>query len=76
MRQETESGTSISRAPWNDAEVASLNARQNDLTMHPYTCECGKKLYATHDGWICRQDRESRIKQTWAHRIDTEMHYG
>jgi hypothetical protein len=68
--KETENGTII-EAPWDDAQVTALNARQNDFTLHPYTCECGKKLFATRDGWICRQDRSSRIKQTWAHKADT-----
>jgi hypothetical protein len=82
--KETENGTRISRAPWNDAEKAALNKRQNDEMKHPYTCECGRNLFATHNGWCCVhecaerkigpfiQNSEVVIMKDWAHQSDID----
>lgn len=56
-------------APWNDDQVASLNAYQESGVFHPFTCGSGEEqvdLTATHDGWIAR--KSGPVVQTWAHK--------
>lgn len=68
-------GDDVSRAPWTDAEVASLNAYQSDPRNHPFTCGGDRKdarhadgegvLVATGLGWVCPF---CGYRQGWAHR--------
>jgi hypothetical protein len=74
----------MSHAPWNDVEKTALNLRQADDAKHPYTCTCGKKLFATHSGWCCIHATKPRrilgmlisaetvVVQTWAHQSDID----
>lgn len=69
----------ISRAPWTDEEVKSLNEFQKCKAWHPFTCgDCGeclvpqksRVLVATKDGWecpSCNSQCAPTIVQTWAH---------
>jgi hypothetical protein len=67
--------SSLTHAPWNDAEKLALNRRQADETKHPYTCECGRNLIATHDGWGCLNHGPFlKIMQTWAHQNDIDAY--
>lgn len=56
------------KAPWTDEEVIALTLRQQNPTMHEYTCECGKILIPTTNGWICS---ECDYTQDWCHAFDT-----
>jgi hypothetical protein len=60
----------VGEAPWTQEEMWALNERQNDESLHPYTCGlCGYALLkARMDGWWC--DECKRVTQTWAHSVD------
>lgn len=69
------------KAPWTQAEVDALNARQDDFRFHPYTCGSGHRtdekhldgegrLVATVNGWMCPY---CDYRQDWAHVVDTEL---
>ena len=52
-------------APFNQDQVASLNAFQQSGAFHPFTCAKGSHtLVATPEGWTCPQDDYT---QDWAH---------
>lgn len=54
------------RAPFTDAQVASLTAHQNSSAAHPYTCghnSLHPPLIAVTEGWICE---ECDYTQEWA----------
>ncbi len=71
------------KAPWTEAEVASLNEYQKDGLFHPFTCaNRGDGLHhethnqmgllmATTDGWVCQ---DCDYTQDWAHSF--MMEYG
>ena len=55
-------------APWNDNQVASLNAYQAAGYVHPFTHGDGEQqvdLIATRDGWVAKEG--GPVVQTWAH---------
>jgi hypothetical protein len=65
----------ISRAPWSDDEVESLNAYQAAGVMHPFTCgndSAHLPLRATADGWSCSC---CEYEQTWAHGFMTDWRW-
>jgi predicted RNA-binding Zn-ribbon protein involved in translation (DUF1610 family) len=45
----------VATAPFNEAQVDSLNAYQQSGVGHPYTCTCGNhiSMTATKDGLVC-----------------------
>ena len=54
----------MTKPPWSPAVVDALNNRQQDVSLHPYTCGSGNRkdanhldgegiLIATEDGWKC-----------------------
>lgn len=50
------SGVNISRAPWTAEQIAILARRQQDNTVHPYTCNshgCKRSLLPTSAGLVC-----------------------
>lgn len=58
-------------APFTDEQVENLNAFQENMLAHPFTCDgsgCGQDvsaiLKATNEGWICPC---GKYKQNWAH---------
>ena len=55
-------------APWTDEQIIALNAWQNSIWVHPFTCinshTEGRNLIATKDGWICPH---CDYTQNWAH---------
>ena len=62
-------------APWDDDQVASLNAYQQCDFVHPFTGERGPNneetvLIATKDGWVEKEG--GPVVQTWAHRFMTD----
>lgn len=59
------------KAPFNDSQVAHLNAWQQRGDVHPFTCpgdrldcEQHRELVATKDGWVCHC---GQYRQDWAH---------
>lgn len=64
----------ITRAPWGQGQVESLNAYQAAAGFHPFTCgnqDCRARarpkqatLIACPDGWYCPR---CRYAQDWAH---------
>jgi hypothetical protein len=56
-------------APWNDDQVASLNAFQQADVFHPFTCTCRETLVATKEGWTCPK---CPYRQNWAHACMTD----
>ena len=50
-------------APWTDEQLDFLIAWQSEGIMHPYTCECGKDLIPTDNGWVCEG---CNYRQNWA----------
>ena len=60
-------------APWNDDQVASLNAYQAAGYVHPFTHGDGEQqvdLIATRDGWVAEEG--GPVVQTWAHEFMTD----
>ncbi len=65
----------ILSAPWTDGQVKNLNAWQERLDVHPYTCgsrtEQGEAhiLRATTNGWVCDECRKNGTgySQAWCH---------
>ena len=56
---------------WTPEQIASLQKRQEDSHLHPYTCRChSKNLKPTENGWVCPET--GKIIQTWAHAQDFE----
>jgi len=61
-------------APFNEDQVASLNAYQVSGLMHPFTCggNCHAiRLIAALDGWRCASQR-CDYRQDWAHEWMTD----
>jgi len=52
-------------APWNDEQVASLNAYQAADFVHPFTSPQGASLRATAAGWV--EHDGGPVVQKWAH---------
>lgn len=56
-------------APWEEHEVAALNAFQRSGVMHPFTCQMPHRLHQTliaeRDGWHC-PDEDCGYRQDWA----------
>jgi hypothetical protein len=65
----------IVEAPWDEKQVASLNAFQQARNRHPFTC--GERdpdgsehvLVATQEGWRCPRCAANgkSYSQTWCH---------
>ena len=54
---------------WNESQIKTLEARQSNTCLHPYTCAChSKNLVPTKNGWTCSVT--GKIRQTWAHEED------
>lgn len=58
-------------APFTDEQVENLNAFQENMLAHPFTCDgsgCEQDvsaiLKATNEGWVCPC---GKYKQSWAH---------
>ena len=62
----------IIRAPWSKEQVRVLKVRQNNKTLHPYTCgRCGCRLVPTNKGWVCGSvGGKCSYKQNWCHSFD------
>jgi hypothetical protein len=64
----------VLRAPWDPAQVQSLNEFQHGGDMHGYTCprrsqtphDPSSQLLATPDGWVC-PETGCQYTQDWAH---------
>ncbi|WP_037606533.1 hypothetical protein [Streptacidiphilus rugosus] len=58
------------RAPWDEADVAALNAFQRSGRGHPFTCGAPHRLHQTliaePDGWHCPDD-SCDFRQEWAY---------
>jgi len=49
---------------WTDEQVENLKKRQNNRSLHPYTCAHGHgELIPTNEGWVCS---ECDYTQDWA----------
>ena len=61
--------TNVVQAPWNAAEIMSLEQRQQ--RGHPYTCKAHSDtaLVPTRDGWVCPLGG-CGYRQDWAHTED------
>lgn len=60
----------ISRAPWTEQEIRSLEMRQADHGLHSYTCHvCSSVLVPRQEGWYCNVCEMG--VQDWAHLSDT-----
>jgi len=49
--------------PWSKKQVEALKRRQAKNYMQPYTCDCGRKLVPTKEGWRCPK---CQYVQWWA----------
>ena len=56
------------KAPWTPTQVQNLEQRQRRRDMHPYTCQCGDRLWPHTRGWYCINC--DKIVQDWAHSSD------
>lgn len=43
----------MKKAPWSKEVVNLLKEYQEQGLFHSYTCECGKNLIPTKEGWVC-----------------------
>lgn len=60
-------------APWSEEQVLALKARQQDSSLHPYTCpSCHVPLVPRTDGWFCPEGKD--VVQDWAYADDVDLY--
>ncbi len=59
--------------PWSEKQALALKARQQDDSLHPYTCpSCHVPLVPRIDGWFCPEGQD--IVQDWAYQADVDRY--